>query len=544
MNVTSVFASFSSFSATQAQYAQVSKTSTSNGDNGSNNSATKNSSTGSTVQLSYSKISVQKSELTYSTSVAISSDAQVVESESRTSAANNIVGFISGRLSADAAEGATTEELGSRLQAGLDGFVQGYQEAYKQLEQMSFLYSEVESAIEQTFSNVMSSFASLSEEYSIDVPELESLDEAQTVRRESFEPAELSTKAPDLAPLAPSADKSTDKDVEILSTVPPVATPAKDQETVQKPDTGSVQQIRSQPETEALQQISSKEDVVVNEEADNLKSLIEASAYDYQKEESRSFNFSLQTQDGDSVTIKAAYASSSLFDGESITYGASESDSPSGQLKVASGLYLDIQGDIDEDELIAIEEVLAQVKEVSDLFFAGDIESAFNSVVEMGFNSEEIAEFSLQLRYQMVETYTENPDVYGPPSAANGIVNAEGSDSGIQNEVNKLLLMSEQDENVNQLARFVQVLEQMRVNFDSLLSTAEAKESTEGEVIAASPELSEVTDVAEVTQVEEVTDAEEVADVEEVNGAPSASNVIIGELMTALSIRQESRQAS
>lgn len=69
--------------------------------------------------------------------------------------AGNILGFIEHRLRMDAAEGATLEQLQSRLEAGLAGFQKGFAEASEKLEALSMLSPEVEQDIGKTYELVM-----------------------------------------------------------------------------------------------------------------------------------------------------------------------------------------------------------------------------------------------------------------------------------------------------------------------------------------------------------------------------------------------------
>ena len=64
--------------------------------------------------------------------------------------ASNILGFIERRLQMDVAEGATQEQLQSRLEAGLSGFKKGFAEASEQLKALNKLSPEVAADIGQT----------------------------------------------------------------------------------------------------------------------------------------------------------------------------------------------------------------------------------------------------------------------------------------------------------------------------------------------------------------------------------------------------------
>ncbi|WP_096084737.1 DUF5610 domain-containing protein [Agaribacterium haliotis] len=316
--------------------------------------------------------------------------SKALEGSGRTDAANTILAFINGRLQIDAAEGASDEQLVSRLEAGLQGFLQGYHEAYEQLSALAMLYPEVEEAIEQTFSDVLDGIDAIAEDLGIASPVTDQLREQQAERR-----ATAKLNSVEAEPL------------------PVFSAPAQAGET--RPGG--------------------------NSEADNLRSLIEASSFDYRRSESRSFAFDLTTKDGDRVQIRAAYAQGSVLQGQKVAYG---DETLSGSFHAAAGFYLDIQGELDDDELAAIEDLLTQVREVSDLFFNGDINAAFEHASELGFNSEEIARFSLKLRYE----YSAQTDTTYASAPAKAEATGEPFDK--------------HDEQLMLLARFVQALEDMR----------------------------------------------------------------------------------
>jgi hypothetical protein len=56
-----------------------------------------------------------------------------------------------------------------------------------------------------------------------------------------------------------------------------------------------------------------------------------------------------------------------------------------------------VKGEIDENELKAIGQLIIDANELADRFFRGDIETAFNQALELGFDEQELSSFALQL---------------------------------------------------------------------------------------------------------------------------------------------------
>lgn len=110
------------------------------------------------------------------------------------------------------------------------------------------------------------------------------------------------------------------------------------------------------------------------------------------------FSLDLKTQDGDSVTIifanQNSQQSSFAYEGNgagnySAVYSVSQSQS--------SAFYFQVQGDLDEDELKAIANLIEEVTEISNEFFNGDVQKAFEIASEFQLDKTELASMNLQL---------------------------------------------------------------------------------------------------------------------------------------------------
>jgi len=294
-----------------------------------------------------------------STSTQGSGETQSVVSPdmaaNRNSSANTILAFIEQRLATDVADGADLEALQSRLQAGLEGFMTGYQEAYEQLQAMGLMEGDVQSAVEQTFNQVLAGVAELAEKFGLEDPtkDIQTFEQPAAAEPDAIEPSVVSTA---------EAPKDFFK---------PILAEAK------------------------------------NQEVQNLQSLIQPtqdfySNLDAEKSESRFYNFQLRTTDGDVVTIRSYADQGERYqangEGEN-RFSQYDSDS-------LQDFRFSVQGELDGDELSAITDLLSQLNDVADEFFQGDISDAYTKALEVGYNDEEIAQFSLNLsqtQYQRIE---------------------------------------------------------------------------------------------------------------------------------------------
>ncbi|MDN4504309.1 DUF5610 domain-containing protein [Alteromonadaceae bacterium BrNp21-10] len=75
----------------------------------------------------------------------------------------------------------------------------------------------------------------------------------------------------------------------------------------------------------------------------------------------------------------------------------------------SSSFAFSVKGDLDEDELKAIGELVGDANRLADEFFRGDIESAYNQALELGYNDQELTGFAFQLtsfkQTEVIKTY-------------------------------------------------------------------------------------------------------------------------------------------
>ena len=115
------------------------------------------------------------------------------------------------------------------------------------------------------------------------------------------------------------------------------------------------------------------------------------------------------TQDGDKVKVSysafiQATANQSYAQNQQGFAARSDFSSAS-----TVSFQLSVQGDIDEGEQLAINELMNDVADLARQFFNGDVQAAFNASMELGFESSELKSFALnfqQSSYQeIVQTY-------------------------------------------------------------------------------------------------------------------------------------------
>ena len=237
--------------------------------------------------------------------------------------ANNILGFIERRLQQDQAEGATPEQLQSRLDAGLAGFKKGFAEAEEQLKALSLLSPEIQQDLDSTNQLVLSGIENLQTK----------LDKGESL----------------VTPTNSSVPTSL--------------------------------QMNKIPVGVAL--------------AAQLTQVHKFTDIEYGKAEARSFQFEVTTLEGDTITIEASssYGGSFVRDGNSLVGSYSES----------SNFSLVVKGDLNEEEMTSINNLLNKVNELAEDFYAGTLDFNLMDLQDLAFGDDQISEFSVALAQSSIE---------------------------------------------------------------------------------------------------------------------------------------------
>jgi hypothetical protein len=247
--------------------------------------------------------------------------------------ANNILGFIERRLQLDKADGATQEQLQSRLEAGLEGFKKGFAQASEQLKALDMLSPEVAADIGKTNDLVLKGIDDLRSKFITNAssPQTPAASENQTLKTAPKPAAKLDV--PDFVPKAKSQDSYSN--------------------------------------------------------------------YEYAR--AREFSFELTTKEGDKVRITASAS-------EGFAYEANENSkgkSVNGSYSASQAMSLQVEGNLSDEELGAINELLGKVNDLAGEFFDGDLDKAFAQAQELGYDDKQIGSFSLNLAKVDIQQFTQ-----------------------------------------------------------------------------------------------------------------------------------------
>lgn len=121
-----------------------------------------------------------------------------------------------------------------------------------------------------------------------------------------------------------------------------------------------------------------------------------ANSYSSQASIENSMSLELMTKDGDKISL------SFMQSAQSFSYAAQEGR----QMITAAGFQqgmawqMDIMGSLDEGEQEALTNLLQDVEKLSSSFFSGDLGGALEQAMELGFDGNELASMSLNLRQE------------------------------------------------------------------------------------------------------------------------------------------------
>ncbi len=116
--------------------------------------------------------------------------------------------------------------------------------------------------------------------------------------------------------------------------------------------------------------------------------------------ESKDINLEILTRDGDLVTIDIGVEKASerirykYSDGDQIVRGKVKFDS------LQQSLEFSVNGELDAEELEAISSLINDIASLADTFYKGDMGAALSQAAEIGFDSEELSGFTLDMSYQ------------------------------------------------------------------------------------------------------------------------------------------------
>jgi len=151
--------------------------------------------------------------------------------------------------------------------------------------------------------------------------------------------------------------------------------------------------------------------------------------------DAKSGSLLIRTKDGDEVQLRfesvKQFSASSFYSASENNQDADTSNednqgSSSQQVEryqyfESNGISFSLKGELDDEELTAIADLVEQTQDLADTFYNGDVDKAFEQALTLGFDDKELVGYALQLNrttqaevvkaYENIQHYSENGEV-------------------------------------------------------------------------------------------------------------------------------------
>ena len=126
---------------------------------------------------------------------------------------------------------------------------------------------------------------------------------------------------------------------------------------------------------------------------------------------SQSFDLSIETQEGDTVTFSIQQFYNKQASKEFVQDENGFTVNIDRQTESGEEISYQVNGDINEQEQAAIDALIKKVDQLADKFYSGNVVGAFTKATQVGIDSEQLASFSLNLEssksVEITKTYRE-----------------------------------------------------------------------------------------------------------------------------------------
>ena len=126
----------------------------------------------------------------------------------------------------------------------------------------------------------------------------------------------------------------------------------------------------------------------------------------------QTFDLNITTRDGDRLRVSVAQASAAWSQSSAVSAGdgnghAAAAAGRSGSVQIGAW-QVEVEGELDADEIRALEDLFGQVQTLSDQFYAGDVAGAFDRALALKMDGGQLASMSLNLTQTSVRQVTES----------------------------------------------------------------------------------------------------------------------------------------
>ena len=273
---------------------------------------------------------------------------------------SRVVGFIESRLEAEKEDGATDEILHTMFDQAEKGLEEGLREAKEHITLMDMFSGEVKDTFYKTITLI---------------------DEGMNALESAFfgEPEEAIpvSSVPEVDVQVEALEPKVDAKVQALEPEVTTRVEASEPETTLDLDKLQSSQLRG-----------------------NERYFDGPGTLFYSQE--NQFDMEVITQDGDVITIQVGGGG----EGGIQTGQFGMMNSFDSQQSFYQNISFVVDGDLDEGELAALNDLFSQVNDIADYFYSGDVGKAFEEALAIGYDAEELADFTINMTQTEVVVVT------------------------------------------------------------------------------------------------------------------------------------------
>lgn len=108
----------------------------------------------------------------------------------------------------------------------------------------------------------------------------------------------------------------------------------------------------------------------------------------------------IHTQEGDVVTLNFSARTAVTYSSAQVSDGTTQISSSELAVASRSRLSVQVEGDLNAEELTALDDLVDQVNQLTDAFFAGDVDAALTQATSFSYDGTQLADYTIDLKFK------------------------------------------------------------------------------------------------------------------------------------------------
>ena len=143
-----------------------------------------------------------------------------------------------------------------------------------------------------------------------------------------------------------------------------------------------------------------------------------AASFDAQIVSKQRGELQIHTKEGDLITLRFSNKVAAAVSSQQSTQGGTTQQSTSIDLHSRSRVSVEIKGDLNSDELAAVNDLVGKVSDLASQFYGGDVGATLTQATNLSYDTTQLADYSLNLHLkQSIRAYAQQVQL-SPPAPA------------------------------------------------------------------------------------------------------------------------------